>query len=62
MNEETSKNNFIYRISPIYVLKYSFDNTKNLFFKNLKKKVDEYFQDRELHPAGNGKLYLKSAL
>lgn len=44
------------------MLKYTFDNGKSNFFKNLKAKVDAYFVQGQLHPAGNGKLYLKGAL
>jgi linoleoyl-CoA desaturase len=44
------------------MLRYTFDNGKSNFFKNLKVKVDAYFMQRQLHPAGNGKLYLKGAL
>ena len=44
------------------MLKYTFDNRKSFFFKNLKKKVDGYFANKKLHPAGNGKLYFKSAI
>src|SRR5687767_14865428 len=42
------------------MLKYTFDNGKSSFFKELKEKVDHYFAERKLHPAGNGKLYFKS--
>lgn len=44
------------------MLKYTFDTTQNSFFKQLKQKVDNYFADHELHPAGNDKLYLKSGI
>lgn len=44
------------------MLKYTFDNGKTTFFKDLKDKVDRHFADTKLHPAGNGKLYLKGAL
>jgi linoleoyl-CoA desaturase len=44
------------------MLKYTFDSAKSTFFKNLKTKVDAYFVNKKLHPAGNGKLYIKSAL
>ena len=43
-------------------LKYTFETGTNAFFKDLKGKVDQYFTDKKLHPAGNGKLYFKSAL
>ena len=44
------------------MLKYTFDNGKGAFFKKLKEKVDHYFADRKLDPAGNRKLYFKSVL
>lgn len=44
------------------MLKYTFETGKSAFFKNLKTKVDAYFVNKKLHPAGNGKLYFKSAL
>ena len=44
------------------MLKYTFDSGKSSFFKDLKGKVDGYFADKKLHPAGNGKLYFKSGL
>ena len=44
------------------MLKYTFETGKSVFFKNLKTKVDAYFVNKKLHPAGNGKLYFKSAL
>jgi linoleoyl-CoA desaturase len=43
------------------MLKYTFDN-QGTFFKTLKAKVDDYFADRKIDPAGNRKLYFKSAL
>jgi linoleoyl-CoA desaturase len=44
------------------MLKYTFDTGKSNFFKNLKAKVDAYFVQRQLHPAGNRKLYFKGAV
>ncbi|WP_276372666.1 acyl-CoA desaturase [Chryseolinea sp. H1M3-3] len=44
------------------MIKYTFDNSQSSFFKNLKGKVDHYFAERKLHPAGNKKLYYKGAL
>ncbi|MBY0433699.1 MAG: acyl-CoA desaturase [Cyclobacteriaceae bacterium] len=44
------------------MLKYSFETGNNSFFKILKEKVDKYFTDNALDPAGNRKLYIKSAL
>jgi linoleoyl-CoA desaturase len=44
------------------MLKYSFDTGKSDFFTTLRKKVDDYFADNKLDPAGNGKLYFKSVL
>jgi len=49
-------------IIPLIVLKYTFDNNQNSFFKKLKQEVDNYFIRHKLHPAGNGKLYLKSSI
>lgn len=44
------------------MLKYTFDNSQHALFTGLKKRVDEYFTNSNLHPAGNRKLYIKSAL
>jgi len=41
------------------MLKYTFDNSQHSLFSALKKRVDEYFADAKLHPAGNAKLYRK---
>lgn len=41
---------------------YSFDNTQTGFFSILRQKVEVYFSEHRLHPAGNRKLYLKGAL
>jgi len=41
------------------MLKVTFDNKQNLFFKELKDKVDHYFLNRKLDPAGGRRLYLK---
>jgi linoleoyl-CoA desaturase len=41
---------------------YSFDNTTSSFFPVLKKRVNDYFVENELHQAGNNKLLVKSAL
>ena len=38
------------------MLKYTFDNTQSAFFKNLKQKVDAYFAEAKIDPAGNRKL------
>jgi linoleoyl-CoA desaturase len=46
----------------ISMLKYTFNTTGITFFKDLKEKVDRYFTENKLHPAGNGKLFLKSIL
>ena len=43
-------------------LKYSFKGGNGAFYKLLKEKVDDYFTKSKLHPAGNRKLYVKSAL
>lgn len=42
--------------------KYSFEKDTSSFFKVLKEKVDGYFMERKLHPAGNEKLYWKSGI
>ena len=44
------------------MLKYTFDNRENLFFKQLKQRVDNYFAEYKLHRAGNNKLYWKSVV
>lgn len=44
------------------MLKVTFDNKQNLFFKELKDKVDQYFLNRKLDPAGNGRLYFKGII
>jgi linoleoyl-CoA desaturase len=44
------------------MVKYSFDNANNVFFKTIKEKVDAHFQKHNVHPAGNTRLYLKSAV
>lgn len=44
------------------MLKFTFDNSQNTFFKTLKGRVDRYFSETKLDPAGNGKLYLKGAI
>ncbi|HEY5691773.1 MAG TPA: fatty acid desaturase, partial [Cyclobacteriaceae bacterium] len=44
------------------VLKYSFDHSSGLFFKTLKSRVDQYFTDNNLDPAGNSKVYFKGIL
>lgn len=44
------------------MLKYTFDSDHNSFFKLLKQKVDNYFAEHNLSPAGNGKLYTKSVV
>jgi linoleoyl-CoA desaturase len=41
---------------------YSFDNTQTGFFSILRKKVEAYFSEHQLHPAGNRRLYWKGAL
>jgi linoleoyl-CoA desaturase len=44
------------------MLKYTFDNNQSIFFKQLKEKVDRYFSENRLDPAGNGRLYSKSII
>jgi linoleoyl-CoA desaturase len=38
----------------------TFNNQKNLFFKSLKEKVDNYFAENNISSTGNSKLYIKS--
>ncbi len=40
--------------------KITFNNKKSPFYRALKEKVDAYFAERKLHPAGNGRLLGKS--
>ena len=40
--------------------KITFNNKKSPFYQALKDKVDRYFTEHQLHPAGNGKLLGKS--
>jgi linoleoyl-CoA desaturase len=42
--------------------KYSFAKDTSSFFKVLKEQVDGYFNATQLHPAGNERLYWKSAV
>jgi linoleoyl-CoA desaturase len=42
------------------VTKITFNNKKSPFYRALKEKVDAYFAERKLHPAGNGRLLGKS--
>lgn len=44
------------------MLKYTFDTRNSSFFKQLKEKVDRYFEDGKMDTAGNKRLYIKSAL
>jgi linoleoyl-CoA desaturase len=44
------------------MLKYSFDTTNGVFFKNLKEKVDQYFADQNLSSTGSKGLYFKGSL
>jgi linoleoyl-CoA desaturase len=44
------------------MLKFTFDNNQSAFFKTLKAKVDRYFSETKLDPAGNGKLYVKGGV
>jgi linoleoyl-CoA desaturase len=44
------------------MLKFTFDNSQTAFFKSLKTRVDEYFVETKLDPAGNGTLYIKGAI
>ncbi len=44
------------------MLKFTFDNSQSTFFKTLKGRVDAYFAETELDPAGNRQLYLKGAI
>lgn len=42
--------------------KVTFDNSQSSFFKTLKEKVDQYFIEHNLDPAGNRKLYIKGGI
>lgn len=44
------------------MLTYSFDNTQSSFFTVLKKRVNGYFTQNNIHQAGNTKLIFKSAV
>lgn len=44
------------------MVRFTFNNTQSAFFRNLKLKVDQYFAETKLDPAGNGKLYFKGAI
>jgi linoleoyl-CoA desaturase len=44
------------------MLKFTFDNSQSAFFKSVKGRVDRYFSETKLDPAGNGKLYIKGAI
>ena len=41
-------------------MKYTFEKGSSPFFKVLKERVDSYFVENELHPAGNEKLFAKA--
>jgi linoleoyl-CoA desaturase len=42
--------------------KYTFEKSSHPFFKDLKSRVDRYFTENKLHPAGNGKLLQKGII
>jgi linoleoyl-CoA desaturase len=42
--------------------KVSFNNKQNPFFSSLKKKVNQYFSENNIHTSGNKRLYLKSLI
>ncbi len=44
------------------MLKVTFDTAQSSFFNTIKAKVDSYFSEHRLDPAGNRKLYIKSAI
>ncbi len=44
------------------MLKYKFESSDCSFFSTLKERVDQYFTQKNIHPYGNWKLYLKSGL
>jgi linoleoyl-CoA desaturase len=44
------------------MLKFNFDNNQSAFLKDLKARVDNYFSETNLDPAGNGRLYLKALI
>lgn len=41
---------------------YSFDNSKSTFFSVLKRRVNDYFTENNIHQAGNTKLLFKSLI
>jgi linoleoyl-CoA desaturase len=44
------------------MLKFNFQRNQTTFFKELKEQIDLYFDEKKLDPAGNGRLYIKSAI
>jgi linoleoyl-CoA desaturase len=42
--------------------KVTFESQQNSFFRAIKEKVDHYFSEQKLDPAGNLRLYIKSSL
>ncbi len=44
------------------MLKYTFETGQGSLIRELRKKVDQYFAESNIDPAGNKKLYFKSAL
>lgn len=42
--------------------KIKFNNSNAHFFNTLKSRVDAYFEDKQINPTGNSKLYLKTAI
>lgn len=42
--------------------KVTFDTKENSFFNAIKEKVDRYFAERHIDPAGNRRLYIKSGI
>lgn len=44
------------------MLKFTFDNSHSTFFKTVKEKVDQYFLENRIDPAGNKKLLIKGAI
>lgn len=42
--------------------KVTFDTKENSFFNAIKEKVDHYFSERQIDPAGNRRLYIKGGI
>lgn len=42
--------------------KVTFNTGRGVFFREIKARVDSYFEENDVHTAGNGKLYIKSVI